>query len=100
MVGTALKNHLASSFDDPYLSTLENGYMGYATKTTLELIKHLYSHYAHISATYMSDNYERLLSPYNAEEPFEGLTERLNKCTDFAVEASEPVLETQLARIA
>ena len=54
-------------------------YTGYATKTTLDLIQNLYSHYDCISATDMSDNNEQFLFPYNAEELLEGLIERLNK---------------------
>ena len=41
-VDTALKNQLVSSFHDPYLSTLKKLYTGYATKTKMDLIQHLY----------------------------------------------------------
>ena len=34
-INTALNNQLVSSFDNPYLSTLKNEYMGYAKKKTL-----------------------------------------------------------------
>ena len=100
MVDTSLKNQLVSVFEDPYLSTLKNAYTGYATKTTLELVQNLYLHYACISATDMSKSDEWLRSPYNAEDPLGGIIERLNKCTDFAAAASEPVSETQLVCIA
>ena len=60
-------------------------------KTTLELIQHLYTHYSRISATDMAASDGFIQFPYNAEEPLEGLIERLNDCTDFAAAASELV---------
>ena len=75
-------------------------YTVYATKTTLDLIQNLYTHYTCIYVTDMSDNDERLWSPYNEEEPLKGLIKRLNGCADFAAVASDLVSETQLIRIA
>ena len=65
----------------------------------MDLITHLYDHYAHISPSDMVENDERIRASYNAEEPFGSLVERLNECVDFATSASDPVLETQLVRI-
>ena len=50
-VNTALKNQLLAVFNDPYLAMLKNEYTGYETRSTMELIKHLYKHYARISST-------------------------------------------------
>ena len=58
--------------------------MGYATKTAMELIQHLYANYARIYAENMASNDDLLRSPYNAEETKEGLIGRLNKYSDFA----------------
>ena len=69
VVDTALKNQIVSVFEYPYLLRLKKSYTGYATKTTLDIFTHIYTHYVHISATDISDNDERLCSPYNAEEP-------------------------------
>ena len=99
MLDSSLNNHLVSVFYDPYLSTLKISYTWYATKTTLELIHHIYTHYALISFTYMAAKDERLSSPYNAEETLEGLINRLNEYADITVAASKPVSETQLVRI-
>ena len=100
VVDSILKNQLVSAFDNPYLSSLKNLYIGYATNTTQDLIQNLYTHYSRISATYMAAYKYRLLPPYNEEEPLERLIERINDCTEFAAASSEPVLETQLVRIA
>ena len=63
MVDTALKDQLVSDLNNPYLSTLKNSYTWYVTKTTLDLIHHIYSHYACISATYISANDEKICPP-------------------------------------
>ena len=54
----ALKNQLLTVFDDPYMSTLKNGYTGYAKRSTMDLITHLYKKYARISPLYMAANDE------------------------------------------
>ena len=59
-----------------------------------------YKHYARISPSDMVANDERLQASYNTEKPLKSLIERLNECADFATAAGEPVLETQLVRIA
>ena len=59
-VDTALKNQLIVVFDNPYLVTFKNGYTGYATRFTMDLLTHLYKNYARISPSYMASNDERL----------------------------------------
>ena len=86
-------------FGNPYLATLKKKYTGYATRSTMDLIAHIYEHYGRISSTDMAANEKRLRSSYSAEEPLESLIEKLNECTDLATTASEPVLETQLVHI-
>ena len=46
-------------FDDPYLSTLKNGYTKYATRSTMDLLTHLYKNYAGISLLDMASNDKR-----------------------------------------
>ena len=68
-VDTALKNQLIAVSDDPYLSTLKNGYTGYATRSTMDLITHFYKNYASIYPLEMVANDEILRASYNSEEP-------------------------------
>ena len=81
---------------DTYLHTPENAYTGYSKKTTLALITHIYYHYDRISATDMAENNENLRSCYNAEDPLEGLVERLNKCVELTEASGNLFTETQL----
>ena len=63
-------------------------------KTTLELIQHLYTHYSRISATDMAARDGFIQFPYNAEEPLEGLIERLNEWANFEADAIDMVSES------
>ena len=68
-VDSALKNQLLTDFDNPYLATLKNESTGYTTRSTMDLLNHLYQHCAHISSTNMAENDKRVRASYNAEEP-------------------------------
>ena len=46
-------------FDDLYLATFKNGYTGYATRSTMDLLIHLYKNYARISPSDIATNDER-----------------------------------------
>ena len=86
-------------FDDPYLATFKNGYTGYATRLTMDILTHLYKNYARISPSDMTSKNERLQALYNSEEPLENLIKRIDECADFVTASGEPVSETQLVRI-
>ena len=85
-----LKNHMVYVFQNAYLSTLNNAYIGYATKSTLVILAHLHSKYACISTTDMVANNERLRLPYK---------ERLNECADFSAAEGGLVTETHIISI-
>ena len=59
-VNSALKNQLLAVFGGPYLSMLKNGYTGYATRLTIDLLTYLYEKYSRIYPLYMVGNDERL----------------------------------------
>ena len=79
MVITTFKSQFVSVFEDAYLEMLRNAYTRYASKTTLNIITHIYTHYTRISVTDMLANDKKLLSRYNAKELLGGITERLNE---------------------
>ena len=43
----------------------------------------------------ISDNVEKLCSPYNEEEPIEGTIDRLNEFADFTAAERDSLCETQ-----
>ena len=58
---------------------LKNGYTGYATRLTMDLLTYHYENYACLSLSDMAANNERLRASYNAEKPLKSLIERLNE---------------------
>ena len=68
-VNASLKNQMLAVFDKLYLATFKNGYTEYSTRSTMDLLTHIYKKYTCIFSSYMAANDERLRALYNAEEP-------------------------------
>ena len=82
-----------TEFEDTYISPLKHALAGYSTIKMLQLILHLYDHYARISTIYLEVNYANLREPFNPRNPLESLYMRLNECIDCATAAGEPMTE-------
>jgi hypothetical protein len=70
-VDQAIKKLIIESFDDAYLNALSDKIVGYANCTSLQLITHLLTFYAMIAPTELTQNYERLNTPYDPNLPIE-----------------------------
>jgi hypothetical protein len=64
-VDQAIKKSIIESFDDAYLNALSDLIVGYAHCTSLQLLTHLLTYYAMIAPTELTQNYERLNTPYD-----------------------------------
>jgi hypothetical protein len=69
----ATKKLILEAFDDAYLNALSDKVVGYANCTSLDLLTHLLTFYAMISPTELTQNYERLNTPYDPNQPIETL---------------------------
>jgi hypothetical protein len=72
-VDQAIKKLIIESFDDAYLNALSDEIVGYTNCTSLQLLTHLLSYYAMIAPTELTQNYERLNTPYDPNQPIETL---------------------------
>jgi hypothetical protein len=72
-VGQATKKLMIKAFDDAYRNALSNEVVGYANCTALQLLTHLLAYYAMIAPTELTQNYERLNTPYDPNQPIETL---------------------------
>jgi hypothetical protein len=72
-VDQAIKKLIIESFYDAYLNDLSDKIVGYTNCTSLQLITHLLTYYAMIAPTELTQNYERLNTPYNPNLPIETL---------------------------
>jgi hypothetical protein len=89
-VNQAIKKFIIESFDDAYLNALSDEIVGYANGTPLQLLTHLLTYYAMIAPTELTQNYERLNTPYDPNQPIETLFQQIQEARAFAVAAGQP----------
>jgi hypothetical protein len=89
-VDQAIKKLIIESFDDTYLNALTDEIVGYANCTSLQLLTHLLTYYAMISPTELTQNYERLNTPYDPNQPIETLFQQIHDARSFAVAGGQP----------
>jgi hypothetical protein len=76
-VDQAIKKLIIESFDDAYLNALSDEIVGYASCTSLQLLTHLLTYYAIIAPTELTQNYERLNTPYDPNQTIEMLFQQI-----------------------
>jgi hypothetical protein len=64
--------------------------VGYANCTSLQLLSHLLTYYAMIAPTELTQNYERLNTPYDPNELIETLFQQIQEARAFAVAGGQP----------
>jgi hypothetical protein len=89
-VDQAIKKLIIESFDDAYLNALSDEIVSYANCTSLQLLTHLLTYYAMIAPTELTQNYERLNTPYDPNLPIETLFQQIQDTRAFAVAGRQP----------
>jgi hypothetical protein len=98
-VDQAIKKLIIESFDDPYLNALSDEIVGYANCTSLQLLTHLLTYYAMIAPTELTQNYERLNTPYDPNLPIEMLFQ-IQDARAFAVAGGQPYGAAMIVNVA
>jgi hypothetical protein len=99
-VDQAIKKLIIESFDDAYLNALSDEIVGYANCTSLQLLTHLLSYYAMIAPTELTQNYERLNTPYDPNQPIETLFQQIQDARAFAVAGGQPYGNAMIVNVA
>jgi hypothetical protein len=86
----AIKKLLIEAFDDAYLNALFDEIVGYANCTSLQILTHLLTYYTMIAPTELTQNYERLNTPYDPNQPIETLFQKIQDARAFAVAGGQP----------
>jgi hypothetical protein len=81
---------IIESLDDAYLNALSDEIVGYANCTSLQLLTHLLTYYAMIASTEITQNYKRLNTPYDPNQPIERLFQQIQDARAFAVAGGQP----------
>jgi hypothetical protein len=98
-VDHAIKKMILEAFDGAYLDALSNEVVGYANCTSLDLLTHLLTFYAMIAHTELTQNYERLNTPYDPNQPIETMLQQIQDARDFAVAGGQPYGEAMIVNV-
>jgi hypothetical protein len=99
-VDQAIKKLIMESFNDAYLNALSNEIVGYANCTSLQLLTHLLTYYAMIAPTELTQNYERLNTPYDPNLPIKTLFQQIQDARAFVVAGGQPYGAAMIVNVA
>jgi hypothetical protein len=99
-VDQAIKKIILEDFDNSYLNALSDELVGYANCTSLDLLTHLLTFYAIIAPTELTQNYERLNTPYDPNQPIEMLFQQIQDARAFAVAGGQPYGAVMIINVA
>jgi hypothetical protein len=85
---------------DAHLNALSDEVMGYTNCTSLQLLTHLLTFYAMIAPTELTQNYERLSTLYDPNQPIETLFQQIQDARAFAVAGGQPYDNAMIINIA
>ncbi|GKY91726.1 hypothetical protein MPSEU_000144400 [Mayamaea pseudoterrestris] len=89
----ALKTLLMTAVNEIYYAILKHRRFSYSNVTTMQLLTHLNTNYGSITNAEREKNRQRLLTPWDPNEPIETIWNRLTEITDFADAAGGPIDE-------
>jgi hypothetical protein len=90
-VDQAIKKLIIESFDDAYLNALLD---------EIQFITHLLTYYAMIAPTELTQNYERLNTPYDPNLPIETLFQQIQDARAFVVAGVQPYGAVMIVNVA
>jgi hypothetical protein len=99
-VEQAIKKLILEAFDDAYLNALSDEVVGYANCTSPDLLTHILTFYAMIAPTELTQNYERLDTPYDPNQPIETLFQKIQDALSFAVAGGQPYCNVMIVNVA
>jgi hypothetical protein len=99
-VHQTIKKLIIESFDDAYLNALSDEIVGYANCTSHQLLTHLLSYYTMIAPTELTQNYERLNTPYDPNQPIETIFQQIQDARAFAVAGGHPYDAAMIINVA
>jgi hypothetical protein len=99
-VDQAIKKLIIESFKDAYLNALSDENVGYANCTSLQILTHLLTYYAMIAPTELKQNYERLNTPNDPNQPIETLFQQIQDARAFAVAGGQSYSAAMIVNVA
>jgi hypothetical protein len=95
-----IKELILEAFDEAYVNALSDELVGYANCTSIGLLTHLLTFYAMIAPTELTQNYERLNTPYDPNQPIETLFQQIQDARSFVVSGGQPYGAAMIVNVA
>jgi hypothetical protein len=95
-----LKKMIIEAFDDAYINALSDEVFGYANCTSLDILIHLLTYYAMIAPTELTQNFERLNTPYAPNQPIKTLFQQIQDARAIAVAGGQPYGAAMIINVA
>jgi hypothetical protein len=95
-----IKKLIIESFDEVYRNALSDEIVGYENCTSLQLITLLLTYYAMIAPTELTQNYERLNTLYDPNQPIETLFQQIQDAPAFAAAGGQPYGAAMIVNVA
>jgi hypothetical protein len=92
----ALKQLLLGAVESMFVRSLTTRHVGYLNVTTNQLLQHLYTEYARISASDLLANDVKFKTPYDPNLPIESLFEQIEDAVDYAAAGNTPYTAPQV----
>jgi hypothetical protein len=99
-VDQAFKKLIIDAFEKQFLNALSDEVVGYANGMSLDLLTHLLTYYAMIAPTELTQNYERLNTPYNPNQRIESLFQKIQDASAFVVAGGQPYGDAMIVNVA
>jgi hypothetical protein len=96
----AFKKIIIDAFEDQYLNALSDKIVGYAKCTSLQLLTHILTYCAMIDPTELTQNYERLNTPYDPNQPIKNLFQQIQDARAFAVAGGQSYGDATIVNVA
>jgi hypothetical protein len=99
-VDQAIKKLIIEAFDNAYLNALSDEIVCYANCTSLQLLTHLLTYYAMIAPTELTQNYERLKTSYDPNQPIKTLFQQIQDARACVVAGGQPYGNAMIINVA
>jgi hypothetical protein len=96
----ALKQLLLGAVDDMFVRCLQTKYIGYLNVSTRQILDHLYSQYARISAADLQENDVAFKTAYDPNLPIETLFDQIENAVNYAAAGNTPYSPQQVVATA
>jgi hypothetical protein len=99
-IDQAFNRLIIDALEDQFRNALSEEVVGNANRTSLNLLTHLLTCYDMIAPTELMQNYERLNTPYDPNQPKESLFQQIEDARAFAVTGGQPYRDAMIVNVA